>query len=175
MATAASNSPRPATSRRCTSTPRSPNSSSTRCGSARATARTSLICAHGLRRRRRGGGRSHRGGRPRDGGDRAQERSPRIQGPIRMVVTTSVSYMGRRCSCFCREVSVRASHVRVAACAGLLSAGLLVASTGGAVALADPDSSASTAHAPQGARESNQDNSPAARDRKSTRLNSSHT
>ncbi len=56
-----------------------------------------------------------------------------------------------------------ASRVRVAACAGLLSAGLLVASSGGAVALADPDSTASTAHAPQGARESNQDNSPAAR------------
>ena len=55
-----------------------------------------------------------------------------------------------------------ATHVRVAACAGLLSAGLLIASTGGAVALADPDSSVSTAHAPQGAPESNQVSSPAA-------------
>jgi hypothetical protein len=61
------------------------------------------------------------------------------------------------------EVPVPASHVRAAACVGLLSVGLLVASSGGAVALADPESSATTAHAPQGARESNQDNSPAAR------------
>jgi hypothetical protein len=52
--------------------------------------------------------------------------------------------------------------VRVAAGAGLLSAGLLIASFGGAVALADPDSSESTAQAPQGARESNQRSSPAA-------------
>lgn len=56
-----------------------------------------------------------------------------------------------------------ASRVRVAACAGLLSAGLLVASSGGAVALADPDSTASTAQAPQGARKANQDTSPAAK------------
>ena len=55
-----------------------------------------------------------------------------------------------------------ATHVRVAACAGLLSTGLLIASSGGAVALADPDSSTSTAHAPQGAHEPNQASSPAA-------------
>ena len=54
------------------------------------------------------------------------------------------------------------SRVRVAACAGLLSTGLLIASSGGAVALADPDSSVSPAHAPQGGPESNQGGSPAA-------------
>jgi hypothetical protein len=58
---------------------------------------------------------------------------------------------------------VRASHVRVAAGAGLLSAGLLIASSGGAVALADPDSSGPATHASQGARESNQSSRPAAR------------
>lgn len=79
-----------------------------------------------------------------------------------MVVTTPVSYGGDEAELFRGEAPVPASHVRVAACAGLLSAGLFVASTGGAVAFADPDSSGSTAHAPQGARESNQDNSPAA-------------
>ena len=55
-----------------------------------------------------------------------------------------------------------AAHLRVTACAGLLSTGLLIASGGGAVALADPDASTSTAHAPQGSHESNQASSPAA-------------
>ncbi len=54
------------------------------------------------------------------------------------------------------------SRVRVAVGAGLLSTGLLIASTGGAVALADPDSSVSPAHAPQGGSESSQGSSPAA-------------
>lgn len=54
-----------------------------------------------------------------------------------------------------------ASRLRVAAGAGLLSVGLLIGSSGGAVALADPDSSASTAHEPRGARESNQVSGPA--------------
>ena len=56
-----------------------------------------------------------------------------------------------------------ASHVRVAAGAGLLSAGLLIGTSGGAVALADPDSSGSTPHASQSARESNQGSRPAAK------------
>ena len=56
-----------------------------------------------------------------------------------------------------------ASHLRIAAGAALLSAGLLVASSGGAVALAEPDSTASTAQAPRGSRESNQDSRPAAK------------
>ena len=54
------------------------------------------------------------------------------------------------------------SRVRVAVGAGLLSTGLLIASTGGAVALADPDSSVSPAHAPQGGSQSSQGSSPAA-------------
>lgn len=57
---------------------------------------------------------------------------------------------------------MRATHVRVVASAGLLSAGLLIASGGGAVALADPDAGASTAHAPQDAHEPNQATGPAA-------------
>ena len=78
-----------------------------------------------------------------------------------MVVTTSAPSWGDEAQLL-REASVRATHVRVVACAGLLSTGLLIASGGGAVALADPDAGASTAHAPQDAHEPNQATGPAA-------------
>ena len=53
------------------------------------------------------------------------------------------------------------SYLRFAGSAGLLATGLLLGSTGGAVAVADPDSSVSTAHSDDGAARSSHGSSPA--------------